>query len=69
MWMLKSCSAICSALAFAILPALSTDPAPAQAQTGADDQWCRDYRNGDRDRESHCEVREMTMPAPRVRTW
>jgi hypothetical protein len=53
-----------------VLPVLTLLPSepPARAaaqQSVTDDQWCRDYRDGG-DGESHCEVREFTLPAPRV---
>ena len=55
-------------LTLAVVPVLTLFPPVSHGDTQrvvTDDQWCRDYR-GDRDEESHCEVREYTLPAPRV---
>ena len=40
--------------------------AAQQLRVVTDDEWCREYTPGDRDRESHCEVREVTLAAPAV---
>jgi DUF4097 and DUF4098 domain-containing protein YvlB len=43
----------------------TAEPRSQQARVVADDEWCRDVGT-DRDRQRHCEVREVTLPAPRL---
>ena len=52
-----------------VLPAfalpLVASPAVQQPRVVTDDEWCRE-QSRDGDRERHCEVREVTLPAPAV---
>jgi hypothetical protein len=52
-------------LAFAVTPAVGWTSTPQEPRVITDDEWCRDTGN-DRNRESHCEVRELTLSAPQV---
>ena len=45
------------------LMALATAPLPAAPQQPATDDWCRNERNNNNDRESVCDVRQFTVVA------
>jgi hypothetical protein len=52
-------------MVLAAWPAAAT-PRVLQQNPVTDDEWCRDSNRGNRDRERHCEVREVTFAAPAV---
>lgn len=54
--------ALTMALAVNLAAAMTS---PQQEPRVTDDEWCRDAGNN-RDRESHCEVRDLSLPAPQV---
>ena len=52
-----------SALSVLLLVGLCAAPIPAAAQQRASDDWCRNERDGNNDRETYCEVRQFTVAA------